>query len=90
MCNSNIFFHNGGKLRNLANVKDLYYRNSCLSLKLQFLQVLALFAVLIGVILKMDSGVIRAGIKKDDKVFMFIISHVYIIGNQPEFHATST
>ena len=24
LCNSNVFFHNGGKLRNLANVKDLY------------------------------------------------------------------
>ena len=24
LCNSNVFFHNGGKLRNLANVKNLY------------------------------------------------------------------
>ena len=26
--NSNVFFHNGGKLRNLAFVKDLYTRSS--------------------------------------------------------------
>ena len=27
LCNSNVFFHNGGKLRKLAYVKDLYTRN---------------------------------------------------------------